>query len=213
MCYSERLSLLSFTIGILFSGLLLTFRDTPFTILGLFLGYVSLMQFIEYLLWSHQVCDDYNKFVSVIGMILNHSQPIVLGILLLIFSKLSNMNVKIIKLLVIIYTIGTILYSHQYLLPKNNKCTLKNDNPYLLWNWNSMKHGVEFGILYIVVLTLLLYFGIEDKKLAYTSIIIGDGLLLSNYLIYPRPFVGAIWCYYVAFIPMILYFIKKWNIV
>ena len=84
MCFSAEVSLGSFIIGIVFSIIL--FFQTKFQdyrIVSIFLGFVSLMQLIEYFLWKHQKCDNINKNLSYLGMILNHSQPIVLGALVI----------------------------------------------------------------------------------------------------------------------------------
>ena len=72
MCFSKNASIVSFTIGIVGSILCITLGTATDKIVGYFLGYVSLMQGIEYLLWSHQICDNYNRVVSIIGMLLNN---------------------------------------------------------------------------------------------------------------------------------------------
>ena len=91
MCFSASLSLLSFTLGITGSILVYTLDGPSNKIIAMFLGFVSFMQLIEYLLWIHQICDDYNKLLSKIGMWLNQLQPIVLGLLVLIFNN-SEIN-------------------------------------------------------------------------------------------------------------------------
>ena len=94
MCFNKELSLVSFSTGTIFSILLYQLNNITYKILGLFLGYVSLMQLIEFLLWSHQICDNYNKMISILGMILNYGQPIILAILLLTFYNQSKKNKK-----------------------------------------------------------------------------------------------------------------------
>ena len=67
-----------------------------YKVIGLIFIFFSLMQGIEYLLWSHQECDEYNKMISTLGMVLNHLQPIVLFILLYIYITKNNLsNLKI----------------------------------------------------------------------------------------------------------------------
>jgi hypothetical protein len=86
MCYSANASIVSFTFGVIGSLLCVSLGSVKDKILGFFLFFVSFMQGIEYLLWKHQICDNYNKFISVLGMILNHLQPIVLGLLVILFN-------------------------------------------------------------------------------------------------------------------------------
>jgi hypothetical protein len=207
MCFNKEVSLVSFFSGIFFSYLIYQFNDVSYKIIGLFLGYISLMQLIEFLLWSHQICDNYNKLLSICALILNHSQPIILAILLLTFYKQSKENKQYIKGILIIYSIIIFFYSSQFFKPENLKCTIKGNNPHLLWNWNSMPYWEIVCSIFILSLGLLVYIGIPDKKLAYKVIIIGALMFISSAIIYPRNFIGVLWCFYSVFIPMILYFL------
>ena len=87
MCFSKDVSLATFLTG--FIGGLLCFSTgvVDLKIIGLFFMFVSLMQGIEYLLWIHQTCDDYNKNISYLAMVLNHLQPVVLCILLILYNR------------------------------------------------------------------------------------------------------------------------------
>jgi hypothetical protein len=110
MCFSAKVSLFTFLLGFVSSILCVTLGKIMDMVIGLLLGYVSLMQFIEYLLWNHQKCDNYNKTISIIGMILNHAQPIVLGIILLYVSNPFPKNKYIILIIMFIYTLCAIPY-------------------------------------------------------------------------------------------------------
>ena len=87
MCFSANISLLAFILGIIGSILVFTLGGPSNKIISLFFAFVSSMQLIEYFLWKHQVCDNYNKLLSKIGMWLNHMQPVVLGLLVIILSQ------------------------------------------------------------------------------------------------------------------------------
>jgi hypothetical protein len=209
MCYSAPVSLAAFTVGAFFSYLLYLENEISYKIIGLFLGFVTIMQLIEFLLWTHQYCDLYNKSVSFLGMIFNYLQPLVLGFLLLYFYKnMPKLNKQIIIGILITYTILAILYMIQFLFIEN-KCSYKKDNPYLLWNWGQMKNSEWINRIYLIAVISMVYIGIPDKLFAMTFIIIGNLALLFSYLFYPRPFIGAIWCLFVAFIPVILYLYIK----
>jgi hypothetical protein len=209
MCFSAPVSIAAFITGMTFSYLLYLDNDVSYKIIGLFFGFVVIMQLIEFLLWTHQYCDLYNKSVSVVGMILNYTQPIVLGLLLLYFYKnMPTLNNKIIKVLLIIYTTTTILYISQFIYEKH-KCTLKKDNPYLLWNWMNMNYSNIINVLHILTMILLIIFGLPNKMTGLVVILLGSITLLTSIKYYPRPFIGAIWCVFTAFIPMIIYLYKQ----
>jgi nicotinamide riboside transporter PnuC len=86
MCFSPEASIRSLLAGVFGSLLCISLGTTKDKIVGYFLGFVSLMQGIEYLLWKHQKCDNYNKVISITGMILNHLQPFILGVIVLILN-------------------------------------------------------------------------------------------------------------------------------
>jgi hypothetical protein len=202
-------SLATFITGMTFSYLLYLEKDVSYKIIGIFLGFVVIMQLIEFLLWTHQVCDIYNKTISFIGMILNYCQPIVLGILLLYFYKnMPKDNNKLIKIILIIYTISAVLYMLQFIYEKN-KCSFKKDHPYLLWNWAQLKNNEIIDVLHVFTMILLIAIGLPNKMTALVVILLGSTALITSYINYPRPFVGAIWCLFTAFIPMIIYFYKQ----
>lgn len=205
MCYSAPISLAAFVIGTIFSYLLYLENDISYKIIGSFLAFVVLMQLIEFLLWTHQFCDLYNKSISFVGMILNYLQPFVLGLLLLYFyKKMPELNKKIVIGILVIYIILAILYMIQFIFIQN-KCSQKKDNPYLLWNWGQMKNYGAINTIYLIALISIIYIGMPDKFIALMTIIIGGLALTMSYLFYPRPFIGAIWCLFTAFIPVILY--------
>ncbi len=208
MCHSAPVSLVSFTIGAIFSYLLYCENDISYKILGIFLGYIILMQLIEFLLWSHQVCDNYNKSISFLGMYINYLQPFVLAMLLLYFYKQHNFNKKILIITGSIYLLIMLLYTSQYYF-NSDKCTIKNNNPYLLWNWGQMNYSSLVSVIYVITLFILIYFGIPDKKAAFGIIFLSFITLLLSVIFYPRPFIGSIWCFFGAFIPLMFYIYKK----
>jgi len=208
MCHSASVSLGSFTIGAIFSYLLYRENDISYKMLGVFLGYIILMQLIEFLLWSHQVCDNYNKSISFLGMYLNYLQPFVLAILLLYFFNQPKFNKNIIITTASIYLVITLLYTSQYYF-NLDKCTIKKNNPYLLWNWGQMNYSYAMSIIYLIALFVLIYFGVPNKTAAFGIIFLSFITLLFSVLFYPRPFIGAIWCFFGAFIPLMFYIYKK----
>jgi len=209
MCFSSESSIVSFLFGIIGSILVFTLGGDSNKIIALFLGFVSSMQFIEYLLWNHQKCDWYNQLLSNLGMWLNHLQPIVLGILILTFNKNLIYFYQIIGVL-LLYLCIIIPYSLQF--KKNNilQCTIKDvKTKHLLWNWNLLNYSRTVYGFFLFTFVYLFIYGLPNRMLGVICAILAVVTFGSSMIIYPQNFVGAMWCYYTAFIPIIYYVIYK----
>ena len=211
MCFSENASILSFTFGVIGSLLCVSLGTVSDKIVGFFMLFVSFMQGVEYLLWRHQKCDSYNKTISVIGMALNHLQPIVLGLLVVLFNpKLSQTNLHWIYSFITIYLFAIIPYSIQFLQDSDSLCTIKNkETTHLQWNWNSMKFTEIIYLIFLI--TICAFFLLGLPKLSYgiyaslTAII----TFSTSLYFYPQKHSGALWCYYIVYLPILYYLIRK----
>jgi len=207
MCFSEQASIVSFTAGILGSALCFSLGTIPDKVGGFFLGYVSLMQGIEFLLWRHQICDDYNRILSIASMVFVNTQPIVLGLIILYFAgqKMVSWRIASILALISIYTLVITGYSIPFLADTSNQCILKNKTNHLQWKWNTREGSSYVYTLYIITICCLFILGVK-----YGVFFAGISLfsLLTSKILYPDSVVGSLWCYYVAFLP-ILYFIAR----
>jgi hypothetical protein len=195
----------TFVVGMSFSLLLIPNSTQMGFLMGIFLAFVSLMQGVEFLLWLHQECDATHKAISITGMILNHLQPVVLGLATaLIFRR----NVATVGLIVLAYLAVAIPYSAQYLTDANLQCTQKQSgDPHLLWNWYNMNHAKLMYGVFIAAFIGIVFAGVDTRQNAmlFSSVaLITYGL---SYLIYPRAHVGALWCFWTAFVPAGLYFL------
>ena len=213
MCFSPLASLSTFLIGIIGAVLTITLRTPTDKLVGLFFGFVSSMQGIEFALWENQNCNTMNKIITTLGMILNHLQPIVLSILILLLNNnLSTMTKHIIILSTIIYAIVITAYSLQFI--SNDKsddgCTLKNEYNHLKWDWNSMKNKTLVYMLFLCMLIFLFYVGTPDKKsgilLSCLSLI---SYLISYFIYKDQKVVGSLWCLFASFTPILWYGWKK----
>ena len=188
MCFSEKASLTAFLVGMTSSLYCYSLGKPNDKVFGLFFAFVSLMQLIDYLLWRHQVCDAYNKMVSLFGMILNYLQPIILAVLLIMYK--SDINRKAIHYIIGVYLLFMIPYSMQ-----SSGCTIKSKNPNWKWN-NGMYHDIV-NLIYTLCLCLLFYygFGLSAAILAFLSV------LLSR-IFYSKQ-IGATWCFFVVGFPFV----------
>jgi len=208
MCFSARSSIISFTVGIVGALLCTTLGTVSDRIVGFFLGFVASMQGIEYLLWTHQECDDYNRLVSKIGMILNHLQPIVLGIVLLYLNS-NNMNNHFILLLMAAYLFVIVPYSQQFLDNPDIECTVKrDDNEHLRWRWNEMENYQFVYIFFLMTLVGLCLLGFPKFEYGMYGAIVTMFSFLTSTIFYSNA-VGALWCYYTVYVPIIYYFLRK----
>ena len=162
MCYSAEVSLITFTIGFGFSILLMMRKHKFHKLLGYFLGFVSLMQFVEFLLWRHQICDTYHKSLSVLGMILNHAQPIILA---LVTGYIYGQNINVLALITLIYLAVIIPYSAQYTTALQCSTVIPGSgNPHLVWNWNIMSYSNVVYSVFLAIFVGIALFGMPPSE-------------------------------------------------
>jgi hypothetical protein len=207
MCFSKNVSLFTFISGVIGGILCYSTGVTDYKIIGLFFIFISLMQGIEYLLWINQECNDYNKFLTKCAMILNHLQPIILFILLYIYS--SKFDNKLF-LVILVYLIIIIPYSLQL---NESSCTLKNKSNHLNWEWNYMDY---YYIVYTYFVICLMIFGFFFENKVYGNLFILFTLLSysASFFIYDKTkVVGSMWCFFSVFAPLLFYIFIKTKVV
>lgn len=211
MCFSAQSSIVTFIIGIIGAILCISLGSITDKIIGFFFGFTSLIQGIEYLLWTHQKCDDYNRIISILGMILNNLQPFILGLIIL-FINTTTPNKNWIIGIMILYLSLIIPYSIQF--DKTIQCTIKDDNSkHLKWNWNLMKNSGFVYSIFIFCFCLFALLGFPRFIYGiYFSIIIIISYLTSAYF-YTWDFSGVLWCYYSAFFPIIYYLLRITHLI
>lgn len=210
MCFSPLASLSTFLIGIIGAILCLTLGTSTDKLVGLFFGFVSFMQGIEFALWENQECNTINKFFSILGMLLNHLQPIVLSILILLLNNnLSKTTKQIIIISTIIYAIVITTYSIQF-TDDDDGCTLKNEYNHLEWEWNGMKYRAIVYIMFLFMLMMLFYIGTPDKNAGILlSVISLISYLISLFIYKHKKVVGSLWCLFASFTPVLWFGYKK----
>lgn len=207
MCFSPEVSLATFLIGTIGAAFAYSLGTVTDHIIAVFLGYVALMQGIEWILWNHQTCDSFHKQVSLAGMILNLSQPIVFGLLILMFNTRPRYKLPIIAIM-----ISSIVYSINYVVQYKDdlQCTTPRPNdPHLVWNWTVMDSYQHMWFLYIAVFVAIAMLGmptLQSSLLVSISMIFG---MITSILVYPRQDMGAMWCFFAAFTPFIYYIYNK----
>ncbi len=213
MCFSPMASISTLIIGLSGAYLCYSLNTPTDKLVGLFFGFVSLMQGIEYLLWENQKCNGNNKLISLLGMILNHLQPVILTVLILLLNKNLDKNTKN-KIIgfTSIYIIIITFYSFQFFNEK--QCTIKNIHSHLEWRWNDMEYREYVYLLFLFTLIYLFLIGTPNKK--YGKILAAITLisyLISFFIYKDQQVIGSMWCLFASFAPVIWYFLRKKQII
>ena len=235
MCFSASMSLFSFCAGLAGAIMVYSLGTFPDKIFAIVYGFVSFMQVIDYLLWNHPICDDYNRLVSICGMFLNHLQPVVCGMAILwLNERLPTVNRIVIWVMLAIYLLVISEYSWEFLTTKEKECTLKDSDDHLHWNWNFMKYYHYAYTTFLFTMGGLWYFGmplllhwksplhlyIDTKEpqveginfwATFGNLSAAKSLLLyiTTRQVYGTGDVGSLWCFYSVFIPFVYYLIRK----
>ena len=203
MCFSENISLISFIIGIVSSVLCISLGKPIDKLFGLFFAYVILMQLIEYLLWKHQKCDDYNKQLTQLAMILNHLQPLIFYLLIIYFFP--ERNTKILFFIIFLYISVIIPYSLQL----KDVCTLKSQTSgHLSWEWNYMNNSCIIYSIFLLTLCLLSLVAFPGMIGINFTLLFSISFIISMKIYWTTGAIGAMWCFFAVFAPL-LYFLKN----
>jgi len=208
MCFSKNLSMMSFLFGIFSSLMLIIFGNTKSyntnLSIGLFFIYITLIQLVEYLIWSDLKCENgLNKFASLIGPLLTNFQPVILLMIFSYYIKSNNIiSNKILYCVNIIY-IFYIFYVYFGIYMKENICTGLNKYNHLEWPWiNSFNYYFYYIVLFINIMNYL------NNKNIVTVLIISIIFDIISYYKFSHN-IGEFWCLLGTSVPLILLFIQK----
>lgn len=209
MCYTQNLSLLSFLFGISCSFILIELGNkssvnTNKTI-GYFFMFVSLMQFVEFLLWSDLNCKSgFNKISSTIGPLLNHLQPVILVALSSTFLQSNNLiDSSVLVGANGLYILYVFAKYKDYIQDGTNLCTGLNESGHLNWNW---KQDFNYNLYHLMMGINIINYANNINLLV--SIIASYALLgisINNF----NQNIGEFWCLMVTSIPLLNIFIQK----
>jgi hypothetical protein len=161
--------------------------------------FISLIQLMDFLFWidiKNEI--GINKITTIIGPILNICQPIILFLIKYFYYK-PTFNFPIILLNLIYFVYFIIVYS-TFLL--NDKLITGVKNGHLNWPWIKYANPQ----IYLVLLAINIFY-LFDYKYALTFFIITYLFLFISvkYFYYNA---GELWCFFGAFIPLIMLFLS-----
>ena len=196
MCYNFNASLWSFITSMVFSVILLRYN----IVLGGYFLFVGLMQLYDLIFWSYLSKNNINFIATKMAMISNNFQPVVLGILLLIFKKLNKFAV----ILFMIYLFTTIIYSIYSWNKISYTLISPSSSPSLYWKWNNLPGNSYYYSFYLIITIVLLYNGFI-WPLNYILIGIMSVSFIFSYYNFKKQFsTGRFWCYFTGFIPLLV---------
>jgi hypothetical protein len=209
MCFSKRLSILSFIVGIVSSAILIKFGEEQYKksneALGYFFMFVSCMQLIEFFLWIDQnPPSTINKISSILGPIFNNLQPIVALSIgkYFIEDSINPIHSYIIYGVSIVYVIYVIYTFIEY-IQLENMYTTTNKEKHLDWKW---KYHFSYRYYYIVM--LIIFSRYYDNKYIWLSTIISFAILFFSVFKFSKN-IGELWCFMVTGVPLMLFVIQK----
>ena len=220
MCFSEQMSIIAFSVGMIGSILVYSMGKNYDKILGLWFMFVSCMQLVDFFLWRNQrpplttdvvvgdwkspdqICNRTNYITSITGIILNHLQPIMLGIIILcVNTDLSYQDVKTILWILLIYLCVMVPYTWQCVV--KTQCTFKNNNNHMDWKWNHMDYGKFVYIVFLITCFLLFYWFVPVYGMFFAFVTLYTFILSA---IFYNKELGNMWCFFTIFLPILYYF-------
>lgn len=206
MCFDIKTSITAFVIGTIsvIYGIFY-YKDASYTGLMLALEFALLMQIFDAIAWSNLKCGtSSNKFATRGAFVANMMQPIIVFMALILVSKTSKklkMTAVVIISIYVAWVLSTLgdVCSESCISPKP-KC----DHLNYYW-WDKIKYG---GMIYTLVLISMFLLLIRPFKFSIivcvTTLIL---LFLSGYIY--KCGTSTVWCFFVAFSPLLFLVIYK----
>lgn len=209
MCYSKQASIIAFTVNLLASYYLFHLASGQAKILALFFAYVGLMQLFDLIFWSNQNMSDpkqeyINRTLTKIAMLINHLQPIIFALLIVVFTgKLGALS----KPIMFLYTAVALFYSANIFGKLLHTMPLQPGQP-LYWQWNYESYSLPFYILFLVSFSVLSYEHFEHP-LNWTLVFINSTSFMLSFIKFKEHYVGRFWCKIAAWIPLLLILLMR----
>ena len=208
MCYSAKSSIIAFTVGELASIYLLLYGDKYDKNIGIFFMAVLGMQLLEFLMWTDQKCGLINHFASKsINLFLGlQIVALVLGAYLFNTSIIPKHILKIILIFVVIFVIYN--GSFRFFINEGKLCTKPNKDNSL--QWDKFDLNIILSLIYLFIFVAFPFL-MKEKFKAMIVLILGIMSLYFNQY-HNQYTLNSRWCYYSAFIPVILVIFRIFKI-
>lgn len=195
MCFSASVSLQTYIVGMIGSFML---WQKGYTALAGFYATVIQMQLVEFVLWTQQQgCSSLNAAATRAGILINHLEPLVLyGCI----AATTSLPVPV-HILAALYTCMTLKYSWKVL--SGPACTKTYSN-HLEWTWNYQDgYDLHYALFLALVVSVSMY-GIPQPVGTWHAGIVIVTFLISKHMYGTEKATGAMWCFFAAFVPIVL---------
>lgn len=206
MCFNPETSILTFSIGTIFSVILFFYGKKKYTtenkVTGVFLIFISCIQFMDFLFWI-DIKNTYgiNKITTILGPILNVCQPIILYLIKYAYytptMSFLNLSIALLNLMYGIYFI------YNYVIFLNNSTLItKTKNGHLKWPWIAYFNPTYYIVLFAMNIFYLFdfYYALYLFAITYTFLWISYKYFYYN--------AGELWCFFGSFIPLIMFVVS-----
>lgn len=207
MCFSASASLITFLIGITGSYLLITKGNPKYSkeniIFGIFCIFIAFIQLMDFLFWTDlNNKRGINHIITLLGPLINTGQPVILYAIKYFYLKPKinlgyneNSFYILLNILYIVYLFNVYLN----FISKGN-LTTSTKYGHLYWPW------IEFSNpIYYVFLLAINFFYLTNFTYSLMIFVITYFCLLLSYCFFYNN-LGELWCFFGAFIPIILLF-------
>jgi hypothetical protein len=209
MCYSAKVSISTFLMGVGFSLLLIIYGNPKYTkentVAGIFLIFVAGIQLMEFLFWIdlHNKIG-INKIATVIGSLFNVGQPLLIyGIKVLYLRPVLQLD--LVTILNILYFIYLIYFYVRFILQDVLTTSVIIDG-HLRWPWLKYANPMFFLLMFSINLFYLTDFGHSFTLFSVTAL-----FLLFTKIYFPYN-AAELWCFVSSSVPVIMipmsYYIK-----
>lgn len=207
MCYDARTSIESLSVGIVGAASLFLLHahsqsvsSQEYKTLAVFLGFVTLMQFFDYVFWTNPIGTPANYYATKAAILVNHLQPLVLAGAAFYFTQheLGPWS----RATLVMYLALALPYTWQALANVHGT-TRSVSGPGLFWEWNYQQYGWLIYALFLSVLVAVPMESFQAPSIkAMTVFSTLFTFLFSMYKYSAEASVGRFWCYFASFIPL-----------
>lgn len=194
MCWNAEVSLTTFILG-LSSIIVSHYNGYPFTQLLFYLT-VTLMQLIEFFIWTYYDNKMLNSLFTLLGALLIGIQP------LASLSMLYKTHKSLMIYMMLFYVI--VIVSNVKKLSLKDYYSYRGDNGHLIWSWTKKDRLNKLSLVVYLICLLFAPLLLGYYELFSFGVIT---LIISLYTFYKYDTWGSMWCWIVNF--AIVYILVK----
>lgn len=205
MCYDINASIKSSIIGFSTSYLLYNYNRDVLQSLALFFAFVTLMQVYDIIFWASldkKLGMNVNYTFTKVAMITNHLQPIILAYLVNKIIPLNNISLSIL----FIYSVVALIYSIDAYKLIDYTIVSEESKPSLHWRWNTIiNSSIKPEIIYGLFLLSLSVISLQlPAPMNIIMLFVNLFTFIFSLYNYKNTYVGRMWCYIAAYVPILL---------